>query len=88
MIPEDRPNETSPAGGFRTSICSGLPEDLLPSWHAKKLGDDEPGVQEERRNCFMATTRASESVTLTYARSYFGWHKRRLGFSTRCVCGL
>lgn len=61
--------------GFPYVYLIGLAEDLLPSWHAKKLGDAGPGIQEERRNCFVAITRASKTLTLTYAGSYFGWEK-------------
>lgn len=53
----------------------GLVEDQLPSWAAKKKGDDSREIQEERRNCFVAVTRAQESLTLTYSKKVFGWRK-------------
>ena len=53
----------------------GLVEDQLPSWAAVKKGDDSHEMQEERRNCFVAITRAQESLTLTYSRTVFGWKK-------------
>ena len=33
-------------------------------------------VEEERRSCFVAITRARETLTLTRAREYFGYRKR------------
>jgi DNA helicase-2/ATP-dependent DNA helicase PcrA len=54
----------------------GLAEDQLPSFQAVKKGADSRELQEERRNCFVAITRAQESLTLTYAGAYWGWAKR------------
>ena len=34
------------------------------------------GAREERRSGFVAITRASETLTLTYAQAYRGWLKR------------
>ncbi|HIJ56413.1 MAG TPA: ATP-dependent helicase [Deltaproteobacteria bacterium] len=50
-------------------------EDQLPSWAAKKKGDDSHEMQEERRNCFVAITRAQQSLTITYSNRVFGWNK-------------
>ena len=52
-----------------------LAEDLLPVYHAKNRTDSAAALEEERRNCFVAITRASETLSLTYARSYSGWPK-------------
>lgn len=54
----------------------GLVEDQLPSWAALKKGDNSLEVQEERRNCFVAITRAQESLTLTFSAQVFGWTKQ------------
>jgi Superfamily I DNA and RNA helicases len=54
----------------------GLVEDLLPSWAAVKKGDDSLEMQEERRNCFVAITRAQESLTVTFSKCVFGWPKQ------------
>lgn len=65
----------------------GLVEDQLPSWAAIKKGDDSREMQEERRNCFVALTRAQETLTLSYSASVMGWLKRpsrflsEMGFS-------
>lgn len=53
----------------------GMAEDQLPSFQAKKAGDDSREMQEERRNCFVAITRTMESLNLTYADRYNGWRK-------------
>lgn len=60
---------------FEHVYLVGLAEDQLPSHYAKNGGEDGPKIEEERRNCFVAITRARESLTLTYARSYFDWAK-------------
>ncbi len=54
---------------------AGLAEDQLPSFQSIKRGENSQEMQEERRNCFVAITRAQQSLTLTYANSYFGWRK-------------
>ena len=57
---------------FRHVYLIGAAEDVLPSYHAKKNGENRPKIEEERRNCFVAITRASETLTLTYAQAYYG----------------
>ncbi len=62
---------------FEHVYLMGLAEGELPSYHATR-GDDgsmagRRVMDEERRSCFVAITRASSSVTLTHADSYFGW---------------
>jgi DNA helicase-2/ATP-dependent DNA helicase PcrA len=54
----------------------GLAEDQLPSFQSIKKGATSREMQEERRNCFVAITRARKFLTLTYASQYFGWGKR------------
>lgn len=54
----------------------GLVEDQLPSWAAVKKGDNSLEMQEERRNCFVAITRAQESLILTFSTQVFGWTKQ------------
>ncbi|MCP4132039.1 MAG: ATP-dependent helicase [bacterium] len=53
----------------------GLVEDELPSFQSKKKGDNTPAMEEERRSCFVAITRAIKSLTLSYAENYRGWPK-------------
>jgi DNA helicase II / ATP-dependent DNA helicase PcrA len=54
----------------------GLVEDQLPSWAAVKKGDNSLEMQEERRNCFVAITRAQETLTMTFSAQVFGWTKQ------------
>ncbi|MBW2000443.1 MAG: ATP-dependent helicase [Deltaproteobacteria bacterium] len=60
----------------------GLVEDQLPSWAAVKKPANSIEMQEERRNCFVAITRAQESLTLTFSRNVFGWTKKPSRFLT------
>jgi DNA helicase-2/ATP-dependent DNA helicase PcrA len=60
---------------FRHVFLIGVVEDELPSWAALKKGSDSSEMREERRNCFVAITRAEETLTLTYADRYFGYSK-------------
>lgn len=61
---------------FHHVFLIGLVEDELPSWAAVKKGAESAEMREERRNCFVAITRAEETLTLTYAGEYFGWSKK------------
>jgi DNA helicase-2/ATP-dependent DNA helicase PcrA len=54
----------------------GLTEDLLPSWFAVRKGDTSFAMQEERRSCFVAITRAQKSLTMTCSRQAFGYSKK------------
>lgn len=54
---------------------AGLAEDILPSFYSKKAGEGSPEMEEERRNCFVGITRASEWLCITYASTYRGWQK-------------
>jgi DNA helicase-2/ATP-dependent DNA helicase PcrA len=60
---------------FEHVYLMGLVEDELPSYQSKKKGDRSPEMEEERRNCFVAITRAQETLTLSYAEQYRGWRK-------------
>ena len=60
----------------------GMVEDQLPTWAAVKKGDNSLEMQEERRNCFVAITRAQESLTLTFSAEVFGWQKQPSRFLT------
>jgi len=60
---------------FGHVYLAALVEDQLPSWAAKKKGPHSREMQEERRNCFVAITRAQESLTMTFSAEVFGWSK-------------
>lgn len=53
----------------------GLAEDVLPSYQSRQKGDKSPEMEEERRNCFVAITRAKECLVLSRADQYRGWKK-------------
>jgi DNA helicase-2/ATP-dependent DNA helicase PcrA len=59
---------------FDNVYVIGLAEDQFPTYFAIKNGDS--AIQEERRNCFVAVTRSSKNLYLSYARQYFGWSKQ------------
>jgi DNA helicase-2/ATP-dependent DNA helicase PcrA len=56
---------------FKHVYVIGLVEDELPGYYARKAGDISDEMREERRNCFVAITRAEESLTLTFSARYF-----------------
>ena len=60
----------------------GLAEDIMPSFQSKRRGDKSPEMEEERRNCFVAITRAKERLILSHAIRYKGWQKARSRFLT------
>lgn len=53
----------------------GLAEDELPSYQARVKGDQSLAMEEERRSFFVAICRARETLTISYASTYRGWHK-------------
>lgn len=61
---------------FEHVYLVGMAEDQLPSYQSIKKGDLSREMQEERRNCFVAITRCQSTLTLTYAKQYFGWNKK------------
>ena len=58
---------------FEHVYLMGLVEEELPSYYAVR--DGAKAIEEERRNCFVAITRACGTLTLTYAHTYFGYAK-------------
>lgn len=61
---------------FDTVYVIGLAEDVLPSYQSRQKGDQSPEMEEERRNCFVAITRAKECLVLSRAQRYRGWAKQ------------
>ncbi len=53
----------------------GLEEGILP--HHRSLEDDEAGVDEERRLCYVGITRAEEKLTLSMSLTRMKWGKPR-----------
>jgi DNA helicase-2/ATP-dependent DNA helicase PcrA len=60
---------------FDTVYVMGLAESVLPSWQSIQKGVASPEMEEERRNCFVAITRAREHLVLSRAESYRNWRK-------------
>ncbi len=60
----------------------GMAEGILPSFQSKKSGDNSLELEEERRNCYVALTRAKQTLTLSYANNYYGWPKQPSQFLT------
>ena len=56
---------------FKHVYLIGMAQEVFPSYRALKGGQRSKEVQEERRSCFVAITRACE----TRAREYFGYVK-------------
>lgn len=61
---------------FDHVILIGMANDELPSFQSLKKGIDSTEMEEERRNCFVAITRAKKVLYLTYSENYFGWKKQ------------
>ena len=53
----------------------GMEEGILP--HHRSLADDEAGVPEERRLCYVGITRAQERLTLSMSLTRMKWGKPR-----------
>lgn len=60
---------------FDTVYLIGLAEEVLPSWHSVQKGNGSAALEEERRGCFVAVTRAKKRLILSRALSYRGWPK-------------
>lgn len=73
---------------FAHVFVAGLADEVFPSYFALQRGDASREVEEERRSCFVAITRARTSLTLTRAQIYNGWAKspsrflREMGLET------
>ena len=64
----------------------GMEEGILP--HHRSLEDDEAGVDEERRLCYVAVTRAEERLTLSFAQTRMKWGKPRQSHPSRFLYEL
>lgn len=60
---------------FDHVYLAGLVDGTMPDWRAIKDGDESDEMQEERRICFVAITRARHKLTLTLSRNMFGRQK-------------
>ncbi|MGE3424948.1 MAG: ATP-dependent helicase [Dehalococcoidia bacterium] len=60
---------------FKHVYLIGMSQEVLPSFQALKKGATSRELEEERRNCFVAITRAQATLTLTRSSHYNGWPK-------------
>ncbi len=61
---------------FEHVYLIGMAQEVFPSYRALQKGQTSAEVEEERRSCFVAITRAQETLTMTRARRYLGYVKR------------
>ena len=60
---------------FRHVYLIGMAQEVFPSFQALRKGKRSRELEEERRNCFVAITRAERTLTLTRAERYYGYPK-------------
>ena len=60
---------------FRHVYLIGMAQEVFPSFQALRKGAHSRELEEERRNCFAAITRAERTLTLTRAERYYGYPK-------------
>ena len=71
---------------FDTVYLIGLAEEVLPSFHSLRRGEGSSELEEERRQCFVAITRAKRRLILSRARHYRGWPKAPSRFLKEMGC--
>ena len=65
----------------------GMAQEVFPFYRALQAGQVSTQVEEERRSCFVAITRAQETLTLTRATSYYGYWEAPSAFLSEMVGG-
>ena len=71
---------------FETVYLIGMAEEILPSWHSLKKDNGSAALEEERRGCFVAVTRAGKRLILSRAKRYRGWTKAPSRFLKEMGC--
>lgn len=61
---------------LRHIYLMGMSQGVFPFFRALNKGPQSKEMEEERRNCFVAITRAQETLTLTRSREYFGYSQK------------
>ena len=61
---------------FKHVFLIGMADEVFPSYQAVKNGPESKEIEEERRNCFVAITRAEQTLNITWARHYNGYSKK------------
>jgi DNA helicase-2/ATP-dependent DNA helicase PcrA len=64
----------------------GMEDGILP--HQRSAGEDDAGIDEERRLCYVGVTRAQESLTLSLALERMRWGKPRPTMPSRFLYEL
>ena len=60
---------------FKHVYLIGMAQEVFPFYRALKKGSTSQEVEEERRSCFVAITRARNTLTMTRSRMYYGYPK-------------
>ena len=60
---------------FKHVFLIGMADEVFPSYQAVKKGPESREMEEERRSCFVAITRAEETLDISWARTYNGYAK-------------
>ncbi len=61
---------------FKHVFLIGMADEVFPSYQATKKGPESKEIEEERRNCFVAITRAEETLNISWSKTYNGYQKR------------
>jgi len=65
---------------FSRVLIIGAAEKQFPTFQAVQLGDRSEPMEEERRSFFVAVTRCSRDLSISYAEKYAGWATPRSRF--------
>ena len=60
---------------FKHVYLIGMAQEVFPSFRALQAGPASEAMEEERRSCFVAITRASKTLTMTRSEQYYEYPK-------------
>ena len=60
---------------FEHVYLIGMAQEVFPFYRAVQAGQMSREIEEERRSCFVAITRARKTLTLTRSMTYYGYSK-------------
>ena len=60
---------------FEHVYLIGMAQEVFPFFRALQKGPTSQEMEEERRSCFVAITRARKTLTMTRSRAYYGHPK-------------
>ncbi len=61
---------------FKHVYLIGMAQEVFPGYRALKKGPTSQEVEEERRSCFVAITRACSTLTMTRSETYYGGYRK------------